>query len=191
MNIHQMANRTGIALRDLRKLDRLKVLKLDRETPASDAIRFHLSRNPRLTVEHMLALIDEPDILDELSPKHAARVKTQMAALDLDNSEAPLAPIEVAASVASAARTDAAAAATIAHWLMGVLPSAAPVSHHWVAVRLLAPSAKVIRDQDLSLIGLALVNVRRVPEFAGYWKSETINGKPAILYQKPKLALDL
>lgn len=176
MNIHQLGNRTGISLAILRKLDKLKVLKIEAESDAAAEIRFHLMRNQRMTVAQCLTLIADPSLVDELG-KYATRASAML----LELGDVQGAPNEVAAEISQAAKGDDDAALVIAQWLMQVLP-AGTVPHAWVAVRLLLPLNEFMRVQYLSLVGLALMNVRRLPEFAGYWRSVKIGGKNEIRY---------
>ena len=187
MNIHELANASGIGLGKLRKLEKLGALKLDKESEFVEELRFFMARNQRLTVAHMLTLLGEPAAIDELgaiSPRMASRAREQMAALgDVKGSAAPS---QVTAAIPDAAKGDDDAALIIAQWLIGVLP-ADPVSHAWVAARLLYPLNEYLREANARLVGLALLNVRKLPEFAGYWRSEKIGARNETRY----FALDL
>lgn len=185
MNIHEMATRTGISLKSLRKLEKLRLLKVDAESDIVSEIRFHFARSGQMTVAHMLALIDNPNVIQEFSPAYQKRVKTQLEALgDYATSKAPL---SVTASLLSAAGRDPDGALVVAEWLKGVLPFE-PVSHYWVSVRLLVGLGAEQRAQYIPLVGLALLHTRALPEFAGYWESKKVGPRNAIFYKK---ALDL
>lgn len=187
MNIHDLSRRTHISLANLRKLERLDVLKLDEETPLAAPLRLHLGRNQRMTVAQMLALIDEPATLDELG-KYEARARAQLATLG--DVKATAAPRSVTAEIVEASKGNPEACRALANWLKAILPSE-PVPYHWVAVRLLAPLNEFLRETNAPLINLALLKVRGLPEFAGWWKSVPIAGRNTIVFQKAKIALDL
>lgn len=186
MNIHEMSNRTGVSLSTLRKLDRLGVLKVDAESDAAAAIRFHLTRNQQMTAAQFLAVLDDRTLISELG-RYSARCQAQLDGLGAV--EATLAPKSVTAEIPQAARGDDDAALVIAEWLMSILP-ADPVPHAWPAVRLLMPLNEFLREQYAPLINLALLNVRRLPEFALCWRSEKIGDRNQIRYFS-KTTLDL
>jgi hypothetical protein len=140
-------------------------------------------------VARLLALIDAPDLLDELGavrPRYASRAREQIRALgDMSHG---MAPRDVTAAIPGAARGDDDESLKIADWLKGILP-AAPVAHAWIVVRLLKPLNEFMRGQSAPLISPALLNMRKLPEFAGYWRSEKIGTRNQIRYFQP--ALDL
>ena len=194
MNIFEVAHKTGISLKSLRKLEKLKLDfgALDDEPDTylhAAKIRFMLMRKGTLTVEQLLQLIDDRDIFDELK-KYRAAAQTQVDALG--DFKATAAPIEVQGAIDSAAGGDVIAAREIATWLRRILP-AAPVSHAWVAVRLIVPLIPLHRETMAPRVSLALMHTRRLPEFAGYWESvKDANDRNSIKYfQKRNFPLDL
>jgi hypothetical protein len=193
MNIYGLSVKSEIPLAKLRKLERLGALKLDGETGFIDALIFHMRGNSVLSVAQLLALIEAPDLLDELGavrPRYASRAQDQIHALG-DMSQA-MAPRDVTAAIPGAARGDDDESLKIADWLKLALP-AAPVSHAWVTVRLLKPLNEFMRGQTAPLISPALLNMRKLPEFAGYWHSEKSGARSVIKYFSPigRSALDL
>jgi hypothetical protein len=182
MNIYGLSVKSEIPLAKLRKLERLGALKLDGETGFIDALIFHMRGNSVLSVAQLLALIEAPDLLDELGavrPRYASRAQDQIHALG-DMSQA-MAPRDVTAAIPGAARGDDDESLKIADWLKLALP-AAPVSHAWVTVRLLKPLNEFMRGQTAPLISPALLNMRKLPEFAGYWHSEKSGARSVIKY---------
>lgn len=182
MNILQLSVKTGIPVTKLRKLEKLGALVADKETGFLDTLIFHMRGNRILTVSQLLALIEAPDLLDELAavkPRYASRAREQLQALG--SVADSLAPRDVTAAIVGAARGDDDESLIIADWLKGILP-AAPVAHAWVTVRLLMPLNEFMRGQTAPLISPALLNVRKLPEFAGYWLSEKSGGRSAIKY---------
>lgn len=193
MNIFQLSVKSEIPLAKLRRLEKLGALKLDSGgDDFTERLIFHMRGNPLLSVAQLLALIESPDLLDELEaarPKYASRARSQIVALgDIKQAQAPR---EVTAAIMGASRGDDDESLIIAQWLIAVLP-VDPVPHAWAAVRLFAPLNSFMRDQMAPLIGLALMNVRKLPEFSGYWVSEKTGSRAAIKYfQKAKITLDL
>lgn len=184
MNIHELANKTGIGLATLRKLERAGALKIDGKPmneghPRAGEIKHHLMRNQQLTVSHMLVLIDEPDVIDELG-KYADRARGQMA--EIGDAIGQGAPKSVTAFLPDAAKGDREACLAIADWLFLALPDRA-VSYHWIAMRLLAPLNETLRDLYAPLINLALMRVRQLPEMANAWHRE--GDKNSIVWVRP------
>ena len=183
MNIHEIAKRSGVSLVNLRKLDRMGVLIVDQESERAGALRFHMARNPQLTTGQLLELMDDSDLIDELG-SYEPRAREQLAAIDWKGTALPWsAPKYVTAAIRDAGKGDENAARIIAGWLMEILPAVGkPVGHHWVAVRLLHPLNAHLREQNSGLVSFALSHVRRLPEFAGYWKLEKIGKKNETRY---------
>ncbi len=192
MNIYELSNKSGASLADLRKLEKLKVLKIDPEGEAIQKLRFHMARNMQFTLPMLLQMLDEPDLIDELgwqSKRYERRAREQLAALG--DIQATSAPREVTAEIPGANYGDEGAALMIAEWLKSVLP-VEPVGYHWVAARLLAPLNQCLREQYTSKLSLALLNVRKLPEFADHWRSEKIGTRKTIRYFRPEnLPFDL
>lgn len=185
MNIYQLSVRTGIPVTKLRKLEALKALIADGETAFLDSLIFHMRGNQTLTVAQLLALVESPDLLDELGavkPRYASRAREQIAGIGDISEHVP--PRAVTAAIIGASRGDDDEGLIIAEWLKLVLP-AAPVPHAWVTVRLLAPLNEFMRGQTAPLISPALLNVRKLPEFAGWWHSEKTGTRNQIKYFRP------
>jgi hypothetical protein len=189
MNIYQLSVKTGIPVVKLRKLDKLGALVTDGETGFLDTLIFHMRGNRVLSVAQLLALLDAPDLLDELGavrPRYASRAREQIAALG--DTSTDRAPREVTAAIQGASRGDDDESLIIVEWLKTILP-AAPVPHAWIVVRLLLPLNEFMREQAAPLISPALLNARKLPEFAGYWRSEKVGTRPAIKYFQKVLDL--
>ena len=194
MNIHDVATKSGVSLRALRKLEKLKLIKFDPnpdadEHPRAAEARFLLMRNQQLSASLLVDLIDAPSALFDLR-KYEARAREQIAALGDVTGQA--APIAVQAVISDAAGADATAAQTLADWLTSILP-AEPVSHYWVAARLLYPLDPFQRETIGKKISLALMNMRKLESFVPYWESVPGKyGRSVINYfQKRNFPLDL
>jgi hypothetical protein len=193
MNIFRLSFQSGIPLRKLRLLDKLGALRVDPNPEFIDGLIFHMRGNRNLTVAQLLALIDDPAALDDLGaarPRYASRAREQLAALGDIVPQA--APREVTAAIQGASRGDDDESLIIATWLKSVLP-VEPVSHAWITVRLLFPLNAFMREQTAPLISPALLNMRKLPEFAGYWQSEKIGARSTIKYFRTRgeISLDL
>lgn len=187
MNIHDAARRYKVSLAKLRRMEADKIIRLDKEDENTAKARFYLSRRQPLTVALLVAMIEEPSLLDDLG-RYADRAREQIEALG--DVKGGAAPIQVYAYVRGAASGDAEAASVLARWLIDVLP-ALPVSHYWIATRLLIGQASHLREEDMRTINLALLHTRKLPEFAPYWSARTVNKKSAIFYRHPIKTLDL
>lgn len=194
MNIHDVATKSGVSIRALRKLEKLKIIAFDPdpdadEHPRAAEMRFLLMRNQQLSAALLVELLESPTAFFDLR-KYEPRARAQIAALgDVQGS---VAPIGVLAAISDAAGADASAAQTLADWLTEILPSE-PVSHYWVAVRLLLPLAPIQREAVGKRISLALMHMRKLESFAGNWESVPgAAGRTVINYfQKRNFPLDL
>jgi hypothetical protein len=193
MNIHDVSTKYKVSITALRKLERGGLLQFD-PTPSDEhedapQMRFYLARNQQLPIKLLLSLLDDSTAFFDLR-KYEARARGQIA--ELGDVQASVAPLNVLAAISDAAGGDAGACGILADWLRSILP-AEPVSHYWVAARLLFPLTEFQRDSATKAISFALMHMRRLESFAGYWASVP-NGKkkPTIKYFQKKLdALDL
>lgn len=186
MNIYDISTKFKISVGALRRLEKGGLLEFEKPSGSVAKMRFLLIRNQQLPVESLLELLDEPGTLFDLY-KYEERGRAQIRALgDVRGS---VAPIEALAAISDAAGGDAHAAQAIADWLIRVLPRE-PVSHHWVAVRLLLPLDPVQREAMFGKISFALMHMRKLESFAGYWVSvENKAGRKEIKYFQKKLDL--
>lgn len=188
MNIHDVATKSGVSVRALRKLEKLKLIRFDPdadEHPRAAEMRFLLMRNQQLSAALLVELIENPPAFYDLR-KYEQRARDQVAALG--DVAATVAPIEVLAAIGDAAGADASAAQTLADWLMEILPGD-PVSHYWVAVRLLLPLDPIQRDAIGKQISLALMHMRKLESFAHYWRSVPgTAGRTVINYFRPAVS---
>lgn len=189
MNIHDTSTKYKIPVSALRRLEKGGLLKFEKPSDSVAKMRFLLIRNQQLPVESLLELLDDPGTIFDLH-KYQERGRAQITALGDVRGEA--APIGVYASIADAAGGDVLAAQTLADWLTGILPSE-PVSHHWVAVRLLLPFDEMQRGEMLGKVSFALMHMRKLDSFADYWESvQNKSGRKEIKYfAKRVFPLDL
>ena len=188
MNIYELSEKTGVSLRALRKLDKVKALRLDDVDPMIDKAVYLLSKSQRLPVDALAWLVENPDMLLELG-RYTGEAEYQISSLG--NVQRDTAPPDVAAEIEMAAKGDDAAVEKLASWLQTVIPSDRAVGHHFVAVRLLLGVPAGVRSYAYSRLPRALLNVRRHPGFAG-WSSYATEGRHKISqYHRPKEAFDL
>lgn len=161
MNIREISAKSGVGVKALAKLERMGVLKVDAENMLAAEIRFHLARSKTLTVAYMLALLDDPSLLEDLG-NYQDRAKRQIAALG--NVKESVAPNAIRAYVRDAGQGSPTAAQCIATWARSIAP-AGGVSYHWLAVRLLIGAPENLMQEDLRAMRFALLNVRKFFDF--------------------------
>jgi hypothetical protein len=188
MNIFEVCERFNLSLLKARKMDKAGVLRLDENTPEIiTEIRHWLSRGQPLTAAHLTELIDNPGSLLDLG-KYSDRAEILIATLGPVKREA--APLKVAAYITDAAKNDPDAVQIIVDWIKSILP-ASPVSHNYIAVRLLLGLDPLDRPADIPRVPRVLLNCRKHPDFAGYWRTEQNKSRSVTIYQKPKKGFDL
>ncbi len=183
MNVHQISEKFGISVTKLRALEKAKLLKVAKENELAAAIRFHLARKPTLSVAHILALMNDPDLIYELGNYEDKAYKVLAALGDV---KAKAAAIEVTAFIRDAAKGDVEACEVLADWIVSVLPPRPySVNHYWLASRLLIDVAPSLLPANIKAVGLAFLHVRELPSFAGYWTVD----KKAVKYFMPQVSL--
>lgn len=164
------------------------VLRLDEgESKYGAIIRSRLRKGQPLTVSQFLAMIEDPSILAVLG-HYREKAERQLAALGNVGGEA--APLEVAAYISDAARRDIEAIRILVIWLKQIIP-AEPVTHHWIAVRLLLGVPPKARKFDEPRIKDAMSWCRRSRDFKGWWRTEKRGSRSASIYQRPQRSFDL
>lgn len=193
MDIYEIANRSGLSLRSLRKLERLGVLDTGKEPAAEmsefEKINYDLRKGNALNSIQLASLVEFPETVDRLGD-YAGKAQVQIDALGQCQDEKASAAI--VALVDRAAKDDPAAVLGLAEWLQSVIPSKGSVSHHYLAVRLLLGAGKSLRSYIAGRLPRAFLNCRNVEEFAG-WSSVVERGTRRLTnYHRPtNYALDL
>jgi hypothetical protein len=191
LNIFEISEQFSISVAKLRKMEKAGCLRVDsEENEAAASLRHYLARNQQMTVGQLMTLIESPSLYIELG-KWSDRARTQVAALG--DVKADAAPLDVTAYIDDAARGDPEALDVLTRWLQSVLP-ARPVGHAWVAVRLLIGLPENLRAYNVKKIPMALLNVRKLPDFAGWFIVEKIGTRTQTFYmraKKPVANLDL
>lgn len=170
MNIYEVAAQFKISVSKLRKMDKAGILKLDKSHPLTDSMRFYLGKGQPLTVAQLVALVEDPTIIEQLGEK-AGVALAQVAALNAPTA----APLETVAEIDQASRGDTDAIGRLIPYLKTQILLAASqghsvINHHYLAVRLVLGSPASLRDYNAARIARALLNCRRHPGFAGWWR---------------------
>lgn len=186
MNIYDFCERFRISQAKARKMEKAGVLNLDTVAAGNlDAMLDLLRRGKPLTAMQLVELIETPATLIDLG-RYAGDAKGQIDALG------PIepAPREIAAHVTEAAKGDADALAIVLAWIHSIVPDK-PVSHAHIAVRLILALPESIRKYDVPRIPRLMLNCRKHPDFAGWWRLEKRKGRNVTIYQKPLANHDL
>lgn len=193
MNIYEVAAQFKISVTKLRKLDKAGLLRLGPAHPLTDSMRFYLSKGKPLTVAQLVALVEAPALIEGLGDK-AGQALAQVALLGAPEP----APLETVAEIDQASRGDTEAIGRLIPWLKTTILVAASqgqftISHHYIAVRLILGSPASLRDYNAARIARALLNCRRHPGFAGWWRVVPKGGSSVSEYGKfdSSNALDL
>lgn len=182
MNIFEFCERYHISFKKARRMERDGALALDGSMPENLEIMCRTLKNgDDLTAAQLVELVESPSAVLDLG-RYAARAQDELDALGDARGQA--APKLVAAYVTDAAKGDPEAVGVLLDWLKRILP-AHPVSHSFIAVRLLLGLAPNIRQFDVPRIPRALLNCRRHDAFAGWWRVETKKSRNVTIYQRP------
>lgn len=162
------------------------------ENANPDAIRIRetLVKGNPLSVVDLCAILETPSLLLELG-KFAGKASDQVE--PVGNALQEVAPVEIVAGIADAARGDPAAVLELVTWIKRALPvDGAAVSYSWLACRILLASPANIREFDAPRIIRALSRCRKDPEFSGWWTYGVKAGRKTSIYARPMSnALDL
>ena len=189
MNIFEIAEKFKISIHTLRKLEKAGLLLTDYgESEHGARIRFQFAKGQSLTVAQQIEILEDPSILRELGPY---RIKAEEEIASLGEVRGEAAPLEVAAHITDAAdRRDKDSIGVLIDWMKTVIP-AEPITHHWLAVRLLMGLQANMRNYDVPRIQRALLNCRNSADFKGWWRVEKNKSRTQTLYQRPEVRFDL
>lgn len=182
MNLFEFCERYHISFKKARRMERDGALNLDGSMPENiEIICRTLKNGDELTAAQLVDLVENPSAVLDLG-RYASRAQDELDALGDAGGQA--APKLVAAYVTDAAKGDPEAVSVLLDWLKSVLPPQ-PVSHSFIAVRLLLGLAPNIRQYDVPRIPRALLNCRRHDAFAGWWRVENRKSRNVTIYQRP------
>lgn len=182
MNLIEFCETFKVSLPKARKMKKAGVLRLD-ETLSEQvtAIRHTMARGQPLTAMQLCHLIEHPkDLLDLGS--HASRAQEQLR--EMGNAKLEAAPKHIAAHISDAARSNKQAASLLASWIKQVIPRD-PVTHSYLAVRLLLGLPENVRKFDVGRIPRAMMEVRKLEEFSGWFEVHVQGKKTFTIYKRP------
>jgi hypothetical protein len=184
MNIYEAAAQFKISISKMRKMDKAGILRLETAHPLTDSMRFYLGKGQPLTVAQLVAHVEDPTLIEQLRGK-AGVAMAQVAMLGAPVS----APLETVAEIDQASRGDTDACGRLIPYLKTCILQAASqgqpfINHHYIAVRLVLGSPASLREYNAARIARALLNCRRHPGFAGWWRIVPQGGKSMSEYGK-------
>ena len=180
MNIFEFCERYHISLAKARRIAKDNPAWFAGTSSAFDLIRASIANGDRLTAMQLVELIENPGGLLELG-KYATKAERELAALGKPLSQ--VAPKPVVANIMEAAKGEPEALQILIAWLKSILPES-PVSHAFIATRLLLGIPETIRKYEGPRIPRALLNARQHPDFAGWWRVEKYGARNVTLYAK-------
>lgn len=142
-----------------------------------------LAQHNPLAASSLCALLEAPGLALQLG-RYSERALDQLS--DVGDAKGEQAPREVALAVADAARGDPDAVSIVCDWIKRALPAdGSPVSHSWLACRLLLPLPANIREFENSKIVRALSYARKTDALAGWFEYAKRGSRKAAIYSRP------
>ena len=190
VDIYEINLKTGISVKKLKSMDRLGFLKTTKpETPEVVKMLWTVRKGNRLSVVHLLRLVENPDLVFELGD-YASTAEAQVEALGDAKGEAA-API-IANIVDGASRNEQEAVEALEQWMKREIPYDRDVPHHYLAVRALLGVSVHLRPYLAGRISRAFQNVRERPSFYAWYSFQTTRyARNATVYHRPKFDFDL
>ena len=187
MNIFEIAETFQLSLTKVKRMERAGVLIVDAGEghPLAPAMRDNLRNQQDLSVLQLLALIETPKVMAELRTRQS-QAKKQIA--DLGDFRGSAMPLDLVKSVRLAAENDPKRVKAVIDWAKSVLPGS-PVPYAFLGVRAGIAIIPAGRNDFLTRFAQALMNCRRSPEFAPYFRSEQRGSRKRMIYFNT--ALDL
>lgn len=166
-DIFTIKQKSGVAMRSLRKLDKLGYLHVDKnKDKVAETINATLSNRNRLNTLQLLHLYRNPKIAEKLDLEYDVD--------KLGNVEDEAAPwVPVGVRIATAAGRSPEAIETVAEYCKSVLdrlPAGVEVEHAYLGVRLLYNAAPEFLDEVSTKLRGAMWKVRASDILAGYSK---------------------
>lgn len=188
MNHYGFANKWNLSLNQVRGADKAGYLRgVDKnESDPEQEIRYCLRHDLHLPVRLLVALIEDPSLMYGLGPQQR---KAEIQLLGIGNAKEEAAPPGVAACIADRNLNPVWIDAMV-RWLRSVIP-AEPVSHYWVAARLVFGLPPEKRERAGGVIRVALLKCRAHPDFAGWWTPLLKYGRRNYYYHQPAQMYDL
>lgn len=185
MNLFEFSEEFGISLAKVRRIKKRFPQIFDNADARFDPHRSRLAKGNRLTALQLVDLLENRGGLIELG-KYAGKAERELAALG--DPQGQVAPKEVAANIMEAAKDEPEAVKLVVDWLRSIIP-ADPVEHPYIATRLLLGIPANIRQYESPRIPRALLNARKHPDLAGWWRVENGPSQNRTIYQKSSFDL--
>lgn len=185
MNIFEFAEKYNISLQKARKMNKAGVLRLDENTaPELSEILYNLSRGQRLTAAQMAYLAESPDAIGDMG-RYAAKAQSCLDEIRDASGRIVPAPEMVSAYISDAAKGEAESVGALVDWIKETLPPSRPVTHGYIAVRLLLGLAPNVRQYDVPRVPRALYHCRQSDELSGWWRVDEVRKRRVTVYQRP------
>ena len=182
LTIYQMNEKYNVSIRKLRRMQKDGCLRSDSSgDPIADDIRVMLSSGQHLSVKHIVALLEKPELVGELGDRQDI-AQAQLRAIGKPEP----APDDLWPEMAAAAANDPAALLKLIAWAQDVLPAGQRVRHHWLAVRLALAVPENLRKYEYPRLNRILHNMRRQPAFSGWFTVNRSGARSVTWYHKPE-----
>lgn len=183
--LYEISEEMRISVKKLRQMHKKGYLRCDGSVdPIADDIRTFLNSGLHLTVKQLVALIDTPSLLLEIGPKQDKAQGYVESLGDIDP-----APDDVWPEIAGAAAGDKESVQKLVQWAYEAIPAEGKVSYHYLAVRLLLAVPEDLRKYEFPRLNKAFLNMRKSPEFEGYWFTERQGKRNVTWYHQPSFDL--
>lgn len=193
MDIYDLADKSGVSLRTLKKLEKLGALNLPKpKKPIIQKIKHNLKRGNPLTAEHLLHLVKNPE---DVKLFRAWEYIIQDYLEELGDAMQEKMPWHISAESSFAGNRDMEAAEKLAKWFCRFIDSSpafadgASCNHAYLAVRMLADIPDNLLYQSLPVAARAMLNCRKTKTMAGYWHTDPKTRRTR--YHRKALTFDL
>lgn len=189
MNLFEISEKFDLSLKKARIMHKAGVLLVDKEENELVAkMRYYLARGQHLTLLQLLALLEDRSILDQLG-RYYSDAEIQLD--EIGDAVGQAAPLMVWASIYDASTGKGRdEAERIITWLKSVIPTN-PVSHYFVASRLVVGSPAASRPSRYKNVSQALLQIRKLESFNGWWFTKQYHGRNCTFYARPPASYDL
>lgn len=192
MDIYDISEKTGVAVRTLRKIDKCGYLKVIKsKNPIIDQMKENLRKGNRLTAIQQLHLVQNPKDV-KLLARWEFEATEILAKLGNVSQEAM--PWQIAHNADLAASKNKEAADKLAHWFCNFIDgnpafaNGASCDHAYLVVRMLFDVPEHHLEHLAKIAQRAMWNCRGTKRMAGYYHTDS---KRRTRYHRPTKMLDL
>lgn len=189
-DIYEINLKTGISIKKLKSMDRQGFLNTTKpENPEVAKMLWTLRKGNRLSVVHLVRLVESPDLIHELGD-YDFTAREQLRVLGDAKSES--AKPAIASAIDLASKDQPKEVEALEQWMKRVIPPDRDVPHHYLAVRALLGVSVHLRPYLAGRIARAFQKVRDRSSFSGWFSPKaTRYARNATFYHRPKLKFDL